>query len=153
METTPSYETPARLAGMPSWLITHTSVHAFRLVQEAFAANGARHYQYALMAALAEFGPSSQAALGRRCGIDRSDVVAAVNDLVERDLVERTPDPADRRRNTITLTAAGKRRLAKLDKALGAVQEQLLAPLNDAERKQLTALLTRVLEHQLRLAD
>ncbi len=56
---------------------------------------GARRYHYALLAAAEEYGPSSQADLGRRTGIDRSDMVATVNDLAERRLLERAPDPQD----------------------------------------------------------
>jgi DNA-binding MarR family transcriptional regulator len=54
---------------------------------------------------LEELGPASQAALGRRSGIHLSDMVAAINELADRGLVERAPDPADRRRNIISLTA------------------------------------------------
>jgi DNA-binding MarR family transcriptional regulator len=62
----------------------------------------------AMLAALDEFGPSSQADLGRCTGIDRSDVVAAINAMVERGFVERSPDPSNGRRNIVTITAAGK---------------------------------------------
>jgi DNA-binding MarR family transcriptional regulator len=140
---------PTRLRSKPSWLITQAATHAGRLVSEAFATAGAgaRRYHYALLAALAEFGPASQAALGRRCGIDRSDVVAAINELVERGQVVRSPDPADRRRNVITITAEGSRQLARADEALVGAQEALLAPLSAGERKELTRLLGLVLDH------
>ena len=39
--------------------------------------------------------------------MNRSDVVTAVNELVAQGLVERTGDPADRRRNIVAMTAAG----------------------------------------------
>ncbi|WP_307815418.1 MarR family transcriptional regulator [Streptomyces sp. 7-21] len=141
---------PARLRAAPSWLLTQTATHAGRLVQEAFAAAGARRYHYALLAALAEFGAASQAVLGRRCGIDRSDVVAALNELAERGEVVRSPDPTDRRRNVITITPEGQRQLRRIDERLAAVQDTLLAPLAEDERQQLTGLLTRVLEHARR---
>lgn len=150
METI-TYETaPARLRGKPSWLITHIAPHAHRLVAAGFASAGARRYHYALLAALEEFGPASQATLGRRCGIDRSDVVAAINELAEEQLVERAPDPDDRRRNVITITPAGVQQLQRLDSVLAEVQDQLLAPLLMEERKELTRLLTIVLDHHAR---
>jgi DNA-binding MarR family transcriptional regulator len=96
---------------------------------------------------LEEFGPASQAALGRRTGIDRSDVVAALNDLASRGLIQRSPDPADRRRNVITITPAGRRQLRRLDGVLAGVQDKLLAPLSPAERQQLTRLLVRIVEN------
>lgn len=138
---------PERLRTLPSWLITQTAHHAHRLVSEGLAEAGARGYHYRLLAALEESGPASQATLGRRSAIHLSDLVATINELAERGLVSREPDPADRRRNVVTITAAGRRQLKRLDKEITRVQDDLLAPLTAAERDQLTALLGRVLRH------
>ncbi|XRQ07197.1 MarR family winged helix-turn-helix transcriptional regulator [Actinomadura welshii] len=140
-------ETPARLRDAASWLIGLASAHSHRLVGEAFAAVGARGYHYRLLAALDEYGPSSQAALGRRTGIDRSDVVAALNELAAGNLIDRSPDPSDRRRNIITLTPDGSRRLEELGEVVAGIQDDLLAPLTPSERDQLSALLTRIVDH------
>lgn len=48
----------------------------------------------------------SQAELGRRAGMGRSDVVAAVDELVEQDFSDRAPDPDHGRRNRVTTTRA-----------------------------------------------
>ncbi|MFC4128309.1 MarR family winged helix-turn-helix transcriptional regulator [Nocardia rhizosphaerae] len=138
---------------LPSRLLTQTAQHAQRLAADGFAAVGARGYHYRLLATLAESGPASQAELGRRSGIHVSDMVATVNELAERGLAERAPDPADRRRNVVTITAAGRRRLRSLEKQAAACQEELLAPLDADERDQLTGLLSRLLAHHSRLAD
>ncbi|MFC4054505.1 MarR family winged helix-turn-helix transcriptional regulator [Actinomadura syzygii] len=138
---------PARVRNAASWLINMVSAHSHRLVGDGFAAAGARGYHYRLLAALDEYGPSSQATLGRHTGIDRSDVVAALNELAEKKLVERAPDPSDRRRNIITLTPDGARHLAKLDDVLAGIQDDLLEPLDPSERAQLTALLTKLADH------
>lgn len=143
-------EVPERLTSKPSWLITQLAVHARRMVFDGFAQVGARGYHYRVLAALQEFGAMSQADLGRRCGMDRSDVVAVVNELVENGLVERAQDPGDRRRNTVTLTDAGKRQLRRLDRRLAAVQEELLEPLSDPDRNTLIRLLTVLLAHHHR---
>ncbi|SCG57434.1 MarR family winged helix-turn-helix transcriptional regulator [Micromonospora humi] len=150
MDTPDPDAVPARLAALPSWLITQTALRAGRLVSDGLAAVDARGYHFRLLATLDEFGPASQATLGRRSGIHVSDVVAALNELAERDLVERAPDPADRRRNVVTVTPAGRRQLRRLEKQLAAVQDELLAPLSPAERDQLTGLLARVLTHHTR---
>jgi DNA-binding MarR family transcriptional regulator len=97
-----------------------------------------------MLAALEDLGPASQATVGRRAEMDRSDVVAALNELEADGLVERAPDPEDGRRKIVTITAAGRRRLKKLDEVVGSVQEQLLEPLSAAERAQLTSLLGRI---------
>ena len=140
-------ETPRRLSGTPSWLLSQLAVHAHRLSSEGFAAAGARGYHYRILAALGEFGVASQAELGRRCNMDRSDVVAAINELAGRDFVQRTPDPDDRRRNLVTLTKAGVRQLRQLDRVLDKVQDDLLAPLPAEDRQALARLLARLLAH------
>jgi DNA-binding MarR family transcriptional regulator len=137
----------SRILQMPTWLITRANAHSHRLLAEGFAAAGFRGYHYRLLAALEEFGPASQAALGRRTGIDRSDVVAALNELADRGLIKRSPDPDDRRRNIITMTPAGTEQLRALDPVLAGVQEKLLAPLSPAERTRFIGLLTRLLDH------
>jgi DNA-binding MarR family transcriptional regulator len=135
---------PARLRGKSSWLINKTSLHAHRLISEALAPLEARGHHFALLATLEEFGPDSQAGLGQRCGMDRRDVHATVNELAEQGLVVRSPDPGDRRRNVITITAAGRRRVDQLDEVLCQVQDNLLAALSPEEREHLAELLTRV---------
>ncbi|MFD6228784.1 MarR family winged helix-turn-helix transcriptional regulator [Streptomyces sp. NPDC060232] len=138
---------PARLRELPSRLLGQASTHAQQLVADALSRADARTWHYAAMVALEESGPASQAALSDRTGIHRSDLVAVINELAERELVERTPDPEDRRRNVITLTPLGRRRLRRLEQILDAAQDELLAPLSAAEREQLTRLLGRVVEH------
>lgn len=143
-------ETPAHLAAQPSWLLTQVAVHAHRLAAAGFGGVGARGYDYRILATLDEFEVASQAELGRRGSMDRSDVVATISELAERGHVERTPDPHDRRRNRVTLTAAGRRQLRRMDRVLGEVQDDLLEPLSAEERETLTLLLTRLLTHHQR---
>src|SRR5258708_179960 len=104
------------------------TMHAHRRLAGALAAAGSRGSHYRVLAALQEFGPASEVALGRRTGMDRSDVVAALNELAGRGLVERSPDPADRRRNVITITADGAAHFERLDPLLSRAQDELLAP-------------------------
>jgi DNA-binding MarR family transcriptional regulator len=144
--------TPARLAAKPSWLISQAAMHVHRLLTDGLATSGSRSYHYRLLAALEEFGPSSQAQLGRHTRMDRSDIVAALNDLAARGLVQRSPDPADRRRNVVSITPAGVAHLDRLEELLAGVQAELLAPLSPAERAELARLLTRVVEHHSRSA-
>lgn len=77
-------------------------------------------------------------------------MVATINELAERDLVERAPDPADKRRNIISLTDAGRRQLRRLEARLAETQDELLAPLPPEERRRLTRLLSTLLEHHNR---
>ncbi|WP_378742944.1 MarR family winged helix-turn-helix transcriptional regulator [Nocardia brasiliensis] len=100
-----------------------------------------------MLATLAEWGPSSQAELSRRTGIYRSDMVAVLNELERDGYAERVPDPDDQRRNVITSTDSGTARLHELDVVLSGLQNELLTPLTAAQRKQLAALLTKLVDH------
>jgi DNA-binding MarR family transcriptional regulator len=145
-------EAPARLRRKPSWLINKISVQAHRRIAEVMTAAGGRAHHFAILSALEEFGPASQMAIGQRCGIDRSDMHAMVNELADQGLVVRSLDQDDRRRNIITITPAGQQRLAELDLALSDVQEDLFSALSEEERDQLIALLTRVAAAQAGLS-
>jgi MarR family transcriptional regulator, lower aerobic nicotinate degradation pathway regulator len=138
---------PARLRALPTFLLNQAALQAQRIGAETLAAVGAHRTHYAVLAALDEFGPASQAELGRRCGIDPSDMVALMARLTGDGLVERGPDPADRRRNLVSITRAGRRRLDELARTVAAAQDALLEPLSAAERERLTALLARIVEH------
>ena len=140
--------TPKRLKSKPTWLINQLSTHAHRVIDERLrAANIAHRSHYSLLAALAESGPTSQADLGRRIGLDRSDVTAAVNELERQGALERAADPADRRRNVVSITPAGQEQLDAMDVQLGEAQDELLAPLSAAERAELIRMLTALLGH------
>lgn len=135
---------PARLQRMPSWLLSQAAVRSHRLLSQALAEVGARGYEYRLLAALDEAGPSSQASLGRSIGLDRRDVAVFIADLATQGAVRRAEDPTDARRNVVTLTTLGRRRLNQLDEVMERVQTQLLAPLQPADRQRLSTLLARL---------
>lgn len=138
---------PTRVRSLASWLISQGAATAGSLITARLATLGAHRYQFSLLAALDEFGPLSQAELGRRCGLDRSDVAGAVAELDGRGLLDRAPDPADRRRNVVRITTAGREHLATLDALVTSAQEEFLAPLSPDERALLLRLLTRLTEH------
>jgi DNA-binding MarR family transcriptional regulator len=137
---------PTRVTSLPSWLLTQTAAHAHRILVERLSAIGARGYDYRVLAALEERGPTSQADLGRGTGIHLSDMVGCLNDLEAAGYVARMPDPADRRRNVVTITPPGRARMDRLATEASLVQEDLLAPLSPAERDELTGLLARLLD-------
>jgi DNA-binding MarR family transcriptional regulator len=136
---------PSRLARLPSRLLGLAAMQADRLVAAGLATVGARKWHYAVLAALDEFGPASQALLSRRSRIYRSDLVAILNELSDQGHIERTTDTRDQRRNVISLTARGHKHLQRLDLLVTQVQDDLLATLEPDERVQLNALLGRVL--------
>jgi MarR family transcriptional regulator, lower aerobic nicotinate degradation pathway regulator len=133
-----------RIDRMPTWLLSRANARAQSLRLEAFTSAGSTGYVSRLLASLADDGAASQAELSRRTGIDPSDVVAAVDDLESRRLVTRRRDPDDTRRNVITITRKGSAELVRLDAVVAAVQGRFLAPLSEAERRQLTRILIKL---------
>lgn len=140
--------TPDRVADRPTWLISRVFAWSSTLLFGAFDArgDGLRGYHYRLLSALEQWGPASQADLGRDTGIDRSDVTAVLFDLEGRGLVVREVDPNHKRRKIVTLTDAGLAALRDLDRTVDDVQDVVLAPLTAAQRKQFLGLLSRLLD-------
>jgi DNA-binding MarR family transcriptional regulator len=120
------------------------------LVDEALAIDGLRRPQFLVLSALAERGAASQAALGRRLLIDRSEMHALLTDLEQHGHVARVRDQNDRRRMLVDLTPAGARALNRLDNRVQAAEDTLLAPLSPTERRQLDHLLAQLVEHRFR---
>src|SRR4051812_10461585 len=138
-------DVPRRLTRLPSWLLSEAARRGHVLVGEAFAQEGVRKAHFTVLVALDEHGPASQAELGRRLWIDRSDMVAVLNDLEAAGYVERARDERDRRRNVVALTSSGVAALARLNERADAAQDALLAPLSAPERRELERLLARVI--------
>lgn len=100
--------------------------------------------QFGAMAIIAANPGLKQIELGGALGVDRSTIVAAVDKLEKRGLVERRAVPHDRRAHALTLTAEGQRVYRK---ALGLVERhetKIASGLTAAERAQLLALLNKV---------
>jgi DNA-binding MarR family transcriptional regulator len=140
-------QTPERLKAQLSRLVGMTAAQTQRVSADALRAIGAHKDHFVVLAALAEFGPASQAAVAGRARVYKSDLVAVLNELADGGWIRRTADPADKRRNVITITPAGRARLAELDTVLADVNNHITAPLTPAERTQLFTLLTRINTH------
>jgi MarR family transcriptional regulator, lower aerobic nicotinate degradation pathway regulator len=140
------YDPPERLRQLPTWLTAQVAAKGRRLVNASLVQEGARRQHFTVLASLSEQGPASQAELGRRLSIDRSDLHALLAELESGGLVARVRDERDRRRNVVTVTRAGRGALARLGKRIDAAQDALLEPLSTGERRELNRLLQKVLE-------
>ncbi|MEU2632165.1 MarR family transcriptional regulator, partial [Kitasatospora sp. NPDC007106] len=113
---------------------------------ERLARRGLRLWHLAVLAALADFGPHAQRDLSVRLSVDPSDIAKVVDELAAAGWVDRSRDPADRRRIRVTVTDPGRTALRELQAAAEAVQAELLAPLSAAERTRLHGLLRRLFD-------
>ena len=104
---------------------------------------GPRGYQ--VLAAAARGDPASQLALAQHLGVDRTVMTYLLDDLEQAGLIERRPDPADRRARRIVATTAGRELLGDLDRRLQAAEQQVLAGLEkESDRGKFRALLRQL---------
>jgi DNA-binding MarR family transcriptional regulator len=82
--------------------------------------------------------------LARAIHLDRSTVVAVVDKLERRKLVERRAAPSDRRSNALWLTTTGAALLKQLRRRVAAHEKRLVRHLSAAERNLLVVLLNKI---------
>jgi DNA-binding MarR family transcriptional regulator len=100
--------------------------------------------EFALLRAVGAAEGQSQQAIGERLQIPPSRMVAFVDGLEERALLERRQNPHDRRTRALYLTAEGRELLERAFTLALGLERDLCAGLSDSEREQLLALLQRV---------
>ncbi|ARF59720.1 MarR family winged helix-turn-helix transcriptional regulator [Streptomyces gilvosporeus] len=99
-------------------------------------AHGLAMWAYAVLLRLDEATPvRSQAALAEAIGADKTRIIAVLDDLDERGLIRRRPDPADRRVRLLSITPEGRRLRDAVQADIQRGEEELLAPFPAAERE------------------
>lgn len=93
---------------------------------------------------LAKAGELDQISLARAAGVDTSTTALVLSNLVGRELVARKPDPADRRRAKLCLTARGRKQLVRTREAFSETQKRLIAPLEETEVSELMQVLRQI---------
>lgn len=102
--------------------------------EPVLAARGVEMWDYVVLVALRDAPARSQAALAARAGRDTTRLIPILDRLEERELLSRTPDPADRRIRIVELTEAGTRLVNDCQGAIRAMERELLAAVPEAER-------------------
>lgn len=103
---------------------------------------GARGYQ--VLATTSSEGPKRQLDLAAQLGVDRTVMTYLLDDLENAGLVQRRPDPADRRARLIAPTEQGTEVLCDLERRLRDTEDQVLGILDESERTSFRALLQRL---------
>jgi DNA-binding MarR family transcriptional regulator len=135
---------PRRLMALPMYIMLALGREGYR--NSLKMGLKIRMPHYAVMAILAEFGPSSQRSIAECAGFDKSDVTKIVNDLENQKLVRRLEDKEDTRRHRVTLTSKGKRQLETSDKELNNASQAFLRGLTPEEYRQLNQLLLKAIQ-------
>ncbi len=104
--------------------------------------------QAGVLRRLANAPGESQRALADALGMHPPRLVALIDDLEGRGLVQRSRDPADRRNYALSLTDTGRRTLAQISTVAREHERAITAAIDDAERSHLAALLRRIADEQ-----
>ncbi|ADB29898.1 transcriptional regulator, MarR family [Kribbella flavida DSM 17836] len=133
------------LLGMTTFVLHKVGVAGRREIAQRLAVRpGVTLWQFAALAELADQGPAAQRELAGGLGLDPSDMVRLMDELLAAGFVSRERDPQDRRRYRITLTPLGRRTFTTARGVVRKVEQSTLAPLTVAERAQLHRLAGKV---------
>ena len=133
-----------QLGGRLTYLFKRALLDLEALHEQHLGPSGISARELAVLLFLDGREPESQQQAAARMGIDRTTMVGLLDALESKALVARRPDAADRRRNVVVLTDAGRSTLRAATRASDAAERELLSALDDDEAAHLRALLTRV---------
>ncbi|WP_062289172.1 MarR family winged helix-turn-helix transcriptional regulator [Demequina phytophila] len=137
-----AYSSPT-LDADTSFLLARASAMASAVGNRAIADLGLKVRTYSVLAVAVEVAPS-QRELAERLRLDPSQIVALVDELETRGLLERRQDPTDRRARIVAATPAGVTLFEQARARIEDAQRDLWAPHSAAEVEALRALLRRV---------
>jgi DNA-binding MarR family transcriptional regulator len=134
-----------RLGAALSW----AAQNAQEMADRALKPLGLNVRQYGVLTLLrnrkkADGESASQQAIGELLRIDRTTMVALIDELERSGYVQRDRNPDDRRAYVIGLTAAGHKAQARAEQAIDADAEHFFGRLSEPERQQLHELLRRL---------
>ena len=127
--------------------ISTTGYALARAFRELLAPMGLEPKVFALLASVASSEGVTQQAIAERMRVAPSRMVAFVDSLEERGLLERRQNPDDRRARALYLTPEGRQMLTRAFAAANEHEQRLTSDLSDEERRQLLDMLSRVGAH------
>jgi DNA-binding MarR family transcriptional regulator len=135
------------------FLLFRASMRSMALAGEMLAPTGLNARQVGILTIVTELEPMPQRSIGDMLGIDRTTMVALLDDLEAKGHVTRRRHPQDRRAFLIEPTDSGRRAQVTAVRILDEQQRRFLASLNPAEREQLADLIKRLLRPDATLPD
>jgi DNA-binding MarR family transcriptional regulator len=134
--------------GQPAFLLSQLGAHAATRFAERMSVLQLSPADVGILRLLRTAAGISQQELSARLQIHPSRLVAILDNLERRELVERKPNPADRRLYSLHLTKTGGETLQRIGKVAREHQDTLLAALSSEERSILTEMLLKVADEQ-----
>ena len=131
--------------GTHVWLVLSKASRAVeRNALNSISSLGLGLSDFAVLELLLHKGPQPVNVIGKKVLLASGSTTAAVDRLEVRGLVERTPDPDDRRSRIVKLTASGREVIEKAFAQHAKDIEETMAVLKPAERRELARLLKKV---------
>jgi DNA-binding MarR family transcriptional regulator len=96
--------------------------------------HGLSMWAYVVLVALADEPIRTQAALADAIGADKTRIISVLDGLQDRGLIDRSPDPVDRRGHVLSLTPAGRRLCRAAQTSIRGYERRLLDRLPTADR-------------------
>jgi DNA-binding MarR family transcriptional regulator len=115
------------------YLLKHAQLRFAELNAAAMEPFGITGRQLAVLIAIDNRSPQSQQEVAGRLGVDRTTMVALIDELEQKRLVDRYPSPGDRRKNVVVLTATGLETLEKAGRAGDEAERRFLAALSETD--------------------
>jgi DNA-binding MarR family transcriptional regulator len=131
-----------------AFLLSQVGLHAARQFSERIAEVDLHPALFRVLNLVDAAEGRSQQAIGEAIEVPASRMVALVDELEQRGLVERRPHPTDRRIRTLYLTAKGRKTLARGREIAQAHERDLTKGLAAADRKRLTKYLQEIVDGQ-----
>jgi DNA-binding MarR family transcriptional regulator len=131
-----------------AFLLSQVGIHAARQFAERLEEVDLQPPLFRILNLVDAAEGRSQQAIGEAIQVPPSRMVALVDELEERGLVERRPNPEDRRIRALFLTRKGRQTLARGREIARAHEEQLTVGMAAADRDRLTQLLQQIVDTQ-----
>jgi len=131
-----------------AFLLSQVGIHASKRFAERIAAADLNPPLFRILNLIAAAEGRSQQAIAAAIEIPPSRMVALVDEAEQRGLVERRPEPKDRRVRALFLTAEGKRCLARGREIAAQHEKELTKGMAAADRKRLVDLLQQLVDAQ-----
>ncbi|MGW5519837.1 MarR family winged helix-turn-helix transcriptional regulator [Nocardia africana] len=130
-----------------AFLLSQIGFHVSHRLTDQLARLDLDPAHFAVLTQLAVGDGRSQQELADLLRVHRNAMVGLVDELEERALVTRRPHPADRRAHAVHLTDRAREVLESMQSEADALESEIFAPLDEAERAQLLPLLQRIAAH------
>ena len=127
-----------------NFLLARANALALAAASTVLAEHDLKPRSYSVLALAADDVLPTQRELAEFLRLDPSQIVAIVDELEKRGLVERRPDPTDRRANVVVATDAGRALFARAQKSTRAVERALKAAVAPEDRERLVELLRQL---------